>query len=160
MSPIPDDQFAALVAASPLQAKYGTTVDRQSAYELIQARLDAARASAAAQQAAAQQPVPPTAGAPSQPVPQPGTITMTPGELRRDQQRVAREAREQQRAAARERKAQAAAAKRAREEELRAERARQRSIDNAIRTGGRVATSRMGQDIIRGVFGTLFGGKR
>src|SRR3954454_20709083 len=46
MSPIPDDQFAAHVAASPLQAKYGATVDRQSAYEMIQARLDAARAAA------------------------------------------------------------------------------------------------------------------
>ena len=30
----------------------------------------------------------------------------------------------------------------------------------AIRTGGRVLTSRAGQDIIRGVFGTLFSGKR
>lgn len=85
---------------------------------------------------------------------------MTPGELRREQQRVAREAREQERAEARARRAQVAAEKRAREEQRRAERARQRSIDNAIRTGGRVATSRMGQDIIRGVFGTLFGGKR
>ena len=40
------------------------------------------------------------------------------------------------------------------------ERARQRSIDSAIRTGGRVVTSRAGQDLLRGVFGTLFGGKR
>src|SRR3954453_5935435 len=84
MSPIPDDQFAALVAASPLQAKYGATVDRESAYEMIQARLDAARTQAA-QQAAAQkgvpQPVPPTATA-TQPTAAPGTITMTPGELR------------------------------------------------------------------------------
>src|SRR4051794_16645075 len=54
MSPISDDQFAAHVAASPLQSKYGATVDRQSAYEMIQARLDAAH-DAAAQQAAAQQ---------------------------------------------------------------------------------------------------------
>ena len=36
--------------------------------------------------------------------------------------------------------------------------AQQRTIDNAIRTGGKVVTSRLGQDIIRGVFGTLFGG--
>ena len=158
MSPIPDDQFAALVAASPLQAKYSTAVDRESAYELIQARLDAARMATTAQQPAAQQP--PAQQPTGQPSPVPGTITMTPGELRREQQRIAREAREQERAAARERKAAAAAAKRAREEQLRADRARQRSIDNAIRTGGRVATSRMGQDIIRGVFGTLFGGKR
>lgn len=37
-------------------------------------------------------------------------------------------------------------------------RARQRSIDNAVRTGGKVASSRLGQDVIRGVLGTLFGG--
>jgi ribose 5-phosphate isomerase RpiB len=56
------------------------------------------------------------------------------------------------------------AAERERAAEARAEReaarARQRSVDNAIRTGGRVVTSRIGQDIIRGVFGTLFGGGR
>src|SRR3954466_1267299 len=90
MSPIPDDQFAALVAASPLQAKYGATVDRESAYEMIQARLDAARA------AAPVAPVAPVAPAPTTPATQPpaapGTITMTPGELRREQQRSARDA--------------------------------------------------------------------
>jgi len=36
--------------------------------------------------------------------------------------------------------------------------AQQRSIDTAIRTGGKVVTSRLGQDIVRGIFGTLFGG--
>ena len=39
-----------------------------------------------------------------------------------------------------------------------ADRARQRSIDSAIRTGGKVVSSRAGQDLIRGIFGTLFGG--
>jgi ribose 5-phosphate isomerase RpiB len=29
-----------------------------------------------------------------------------------------------------------------------------------VRTGGRVIGSRLGQDIIRGIFGTLFGGGR
>jgi hypothetical protein len=33
-------------------------------------------------------------------------------------------------------------------------------IQTSVRTAGRVVTSRLGQDIIRGVFGTLFGGKR
>ena len=59
-----------------------------------------------------------------------------------------------------------AAAQRAAERERKAEekaqrdaaKAQQRTIDNAIRTGGRVVTSRLGQDIVRGVFGTLFGG--
>ena len=79
---------------------------------------------------------------------------------RPEAERAAREAREQERAAARERKATAAAAKRAREEQLRADRARQRSIDNAIRTGGGGAPSPLGPDTIRGLFGSLFGGKR
>jgi ribose 5-phosphate isomerase RpiB len=56
-----------------------------------------------------------------------------------------------QRAAERERKAEEKA-------QRDAAKAQQRTIDNAIRTGGRVVTSRLGQDIVRGVFGTLFGG--
>jgi DNA helicase HerA-like ATPase len=150
MSPISDDEFARLVAASPLQAKYGATVDRDSAYERINARLAAAR-EAAAQQAAAGQMAPTTAS---------GMNTMTPAQQRREIQRQARAMREAERAAARERRAQAAAERRYRQEQARAERARQRSIDNAIRTGGRVATSRLGQDILRGVFGTILGGGR
>jgi hypothetical protein len=33
-------------------------------------------------------------------------------------------------------------------------------METAIRTGGKVLTSRVGQDIIRGVFGTLFSGRK
>ena len=62
---------------------------------------------------------------------------------------IARERREAERQRRAEEKAEAAEA-----------RARQKSIDTAIRTGGKVVTSRLGQDIIRGVFGTLFGGGR
>ena len=97
MSPIPDDQFAALVAASPLQAKYGATVDRASAYEMIKARIDAAQLppqqAAAAQQAAAQAAAPTYAapgtayGTPT-PGAAPGTVTMTQAELRRAQQQA------------------------------------------------------------------------
>jgi hypothetical protein len=32
-------------------------------------------------------------------------------------------------------------------------------IQTGVRTAGRVATSRLGQDLLRGVFGTLFGKK-
>jgi len=39
-------------------------------------------------------------------------------------------------------------------------RAQQRQQQQVLRTGTRILTSRVGQDIIRGVFGTLFGGKR
>ena len=78
---------------------------------------------------------------------------MTPAQQRREIQRQAREAKAAQRAAEREQKRLEAEAKRD-------ARARQRSIDNAIRTGGDVITSRTGQSIMRGVFDTIFGGGR
>ncbi len=171
MSPISDEQFAALVAASPLQAKYGTAVDRESAYEMIRGRIDAATAAAAAQQATAQQATTqqatasygapgPVYGTPAGPGAAPGSVTMTPAELRRAQQAAAREARDAERATERERKAQAAAAKKATADAARAQRDRQRAINSTIRAGEHMATSRLGQDVIRGVFGTLFGGKK
>ena len=78
---------------------------------------------------------------------------MTPAQQRREIERQAREMAAAQRAAERERKAQAAA-------RAKAERDRQRTLDNAIRTGGRVVTSKVGQDLLRGVFDTIFGGGR
>src|SRR5262245_1838282 len=48
MAPLSDAELAQVVAASPLQAKYGTTVDRESAHEIITARLQAARQAAEA----------------------------------------------------------------------------------------------------------------
>jgi DNA helicase HerA-like ATPase len=156
MSPIPDDQFASLVAASPLQAKYGTTVDRESAYEIIKGRIDAAAAAAAAAQPAAQA-QPGTLVVPAAP---PGQVTMTPAEVRRMQQDVARQAKEQLKEQQRQEREDAAAQKRLKAEQVRAERERQRTINSTIRAGEHMATSRLGQDVIRGVFGTLFGGGR
>jgi hypothetical protein len=117
---------------------------------MINARLDAARQVAANQAIAAG--VPPTTAT--------GMNTMTPAQQRREIQRQVREARAVERAAERERKARAAEAKRQARERARIERERQRTINSAIRTGGRVATSRLGQDILRGVFGTILGGGR
>ena len=82
-----------------------------------------------------------------------GMNTMTPAQQQREITRQAREMAAAQKAAERERKAQEKA-------QRDAARAQQRSIDNAIRTGGRVATSRLGQDIIRGVFGDLVRGRQ
>ena len=76
---------------------------------------------------------------------------MTPAQQKREIARQARAMAAARRAAERERATQERA-------ERETAKARQRSVDNAIRTGGRVVTSRLGQDIIRGVFGTLFGG--
>ncbi|MEO6350359.1 MAG: helicase HerA-like domain-containing protein [Candidatus Limnocylindrales bacterium] len=150
MEPLNDADFAARVVQSPLHEKYGMAIDRDSAYERITARLTAARSAAA--EAAARGEMPPTTNS--------GLNTMTPAQQRREIQRQVREARAAERARERERKAQVAAEKRWRAEQARVERARQRSIDNAVRTGGRVITSRAGQSILRGVFDTIFGGGR
>jgi len=141
MAPIDEVQFRGRIATSPYQAKYGTTVDRDSAYERISARLAAAKTAAA--EAAMRAGVDPTTAT--------GMNTMTPAQQQREIQRQARELAAAQKAAERERKAQEKA-------QRDAARAQQKSIDNVIRTSGRVVTSRVGQDLIRGVFGTLFGG--
>ena len=145
MAPIDAVQFQGRIATSPFQAKYGATIDRDSAYERITARIAAARAAAteAAAQAAASAGMPPTTAT--------GMNTMTPAQQQREITRQAKEMAAAQRAAERERKAEEKA-------QRDAAKAQQRTIDNAIRTGGRVVTSRLGQDIVRGVFGTLFGG--
>jgi hypothetical protein len=154
MAPVSDERFAAILAASPLNTKYSAAVDRHSAYEMINARLDAAREAAAraAQNQAIAAGVPPTTAA--------GMNTMTPAQQRREIQRQVREQRAAEKAAEHARKAAAAEAKRQARERARIERDRQRTINSAIRTGGRVATSRLGQDILRGVFGTILGGGR
>jgi DNA helicase HerA-like ATPase len=141
MAPIAPEAFSAALAASSFSSKYGATVDRDSAYEMINARLVAARAAVA--EAAMREGVDPTTAA--------GMNTMTPAQQQREIARQARELAAAERAAERERKVQAKA-------KADADRARQRSIDSAIRTGGKVVSSRAGQDLIRGIFGTLFGG--
>ncbi|MFL5669351.1 MAG: helicase HerA-like domain-containing protein [Chloroflexota bacterium] len=146
MAPIDAVQFQGRIATSPFAAKYGATVDRDSAYERITARIAAAKAAtaAAAADAAMRAGVDPTTAT--------GMNTMTPAQQQREIARQARELAAAQKAAERERKAQEKA-------QRDAARAQQKTIDTAIRTGGKVVTSRLGQDVIRGVFGTLFGGK-
>lgn len=149
MAPVEEVVFRGHIAMSPLQAKYGETVDRDSAHERITARIAAAKQAsiAATQEAAMRAGVDPTTAA--------GMNSMTPAQLEREmarqqkeieaaQKRARTEAERQRRA---EEKAAAAAAK-----------AQQKTIDTAIRTGGKVVSSRLGQDIVRGIFGTLFGG--
>ena len=80
-----------------------------------------------------------------------GLNTMTPAQQRREMQRQARELREAQKAAERQRREQA-------KEQARIERERQETMQTAIRTGGEILTSRTGQSVLRGIFGTIFGG--
>jgi hypothetical protein len=134
MDPMPDADFQQRIATSTLQAKYGQTVDRDSAHERITARLAAARA--AAGEAAAREQMQPTTDA--------GLNTMTPAQQRREIQRQAREIEAARKAAERERKAQAASERRIREEQARAAREQQKMVNS----------------VLRGVFGTIFGGRR
>jgi DNA helicase HerA-like ATPase len=131
MSAVEPAQLQQMRAGSPLQAKYGTAVDRQSAHEIITGRIQAARAAAATTEAATPSHQPAEADA-------------------KAQARAAREA---------EREAERAARAGEREQQAR-DRANRRMLETAVRTGGRLATSRAGQDLIRGVLGTLFGGRR
>jgi DNA helicase HerA-like ATPase len=147
MAPMPPEAFAAAISGSTFAIKYGATVDRDSAHERITARVAAAR-QAAIEEAARAGLEPTTAG---------GLNDMTPAQQQREIARQQREIEAAQKRAAREAERQRKAAER---EAAAAAKARQRTIDNVVRTGGRVATSRLGQDIIRGIFGTLFGGGR
>ncbi|MCR2812634.1 DUF853 domain-containing protein [Microbacterium sp. zg.Y1084] len=51
MEPTPAPAVAAAVAVSPLQARYGTAIDRESAREILAAKMNAAAEAAAAQEA-------------------------------------------------------------------------------------------------------------
>jgi uncharacterized protein len=118
MAAIPDADLQARVAASLLRPKYGTPVDRQSAHEMITARIQAAKAAEAAQAQAQGQ------GQPAGPAP-----AGRGGGRRGGGGQAARRA------------------------------PAKRGIDAnvLIREGTRFATSRTGQQLIRGVFGSLFG---
>ena len=149
MAPVDEVVFRGHIAMSPLQAKYGAAVDRDSAHERITTRIAAARAAsiAATQEAAVRAGVDPTTAA--------GMNSMTQAQLEREMKRQQKEMEAAQaravREAERQRRAEETAA-------ASAARARQKTIDTALRTGGKVVTSRLGQDIVRGIFGTLFGG--
>jgi DNA helicase HerA-like ATPase len=158
MAPLTEQEIAQVAAVSPLQARYGATIDRESAHEIISARLTAARAAAeqaiaagaGAGAAGAGGAGPATGADPTAPY---GGMTRREYEaqIRRETREAERERVRRQREAERERKA--------REREVRAaERQRQRTLETGIRTAGRVVTSRAGQSLLRGVFDTIFGG--
>ena len=150
MAPLAPADLQARIAGSLVNTKYATAVDRDSAHEMISARLAAAHAAAAGHAADAamrEQVSPTTAG---------GLNTMTPAQQQREIARQAREMAAAQKAAERERKEEQRRQAAAQKEAERQRRAQERQVEQAIRTGGRVLTSRTGQDIIRGIFGTLF----
>jgi len=159
MGAIPPEELQARVAGGMLSARYGTPIDRESAHEIISRQVDSARATAAAAAG-----VDPTVAA-----------SMTAAELRKAQKdreaaalRAQREAlKEQQRL---EREAQKAVEKAqrdmlkeqqkmAREEQAareRAQRAMMRETSGTRRRRAKTQADPTG-DLIRSVFGTLFG---
>jgi uncharacterized protein len=124
------------IASGALVTKYATAIDRASAHEIISARIAAARQAAA--------PAPAPAGGPP-PVRFPSSRSAQT-EADRAARRAEKEAQRAQRQADKERAA--------------AERARERTLRSAITTGGAVLRSRTTQAVVRGIFGTLLGGKR
>jgi uncharacterized protein len=74
MSPAPAEQVAATTAASPLRARYGTEVDRESAYEMLSARVGSGTAVPAGGTTAPGPPpsAPPPAPPPTDGLPGPG----------------------------------------------------------------------------------------
>ncbi len=137
--------FQGLVATGTLRPKYGTTIDRQSAYEIITARIQAAQAAA---QAAVQ------AGAPAG---YPGAAPATPGQVTMSQAEYQRQLRDQMRQAAQAQRAADQAQRAQQRAQTQAAAAQKREETQILRTGTKIVTSRVGQDLIRGVFGTLFG---
>ena len=123
-----------------LAAKYATAIDRESAHEMITARLASAKAAAAAGVDGVA-----------------GTGEMTPA-LRRAAEAAARRAATAQRQAeARAKREQARAEREQARAEAAAKREAERTQREIIRAGTRVFTSRTTQGIIRGVFDTFFG---
>jgi DNA helicase HerA-like ATPase len=155
---IPPDSLMAAIDAPTLQrlatsgalyVKYATSIDRASAHEIITARI------AAAQQAA------PAAV-------QPGSMAQSQAATARTQAAAARAqasanarlaaqaARDANRAA----REQVRAERQAEREQAAATRAQQRTIRTGINTAGKIFTSRTSQQVVRGILGTLLGGKR
>jgi DNA helicase HerA-like ATPase len=148
MAALDPAQFQAIVAAGPLRAKYGASIDRDSAHEIITRRIASARAVAA--------------GPAVTPTTQSGLNTMTAAQQRREVARQQREIVAAEKAAARAHKAAQVSAEREWRERQRqqatAARAAARERQTMIRETSRVIRSRTGQSVIRTVFGTLFGG--
>ena len=131
MAALPPDQLQARISAGALYAEYATPIDRQSAHEILSARIAAAKVAVAGATTA------------------PGVTGPTPAQERRaieararELERIRREAERDAKAAERRRATEEAAARRE------AERAAKRQQDMIEDIGG---------GLIRGVFGTLFG---
>jgi uncharacterized protein len=144
MAALESSDVQKLASAGALSAKYAQAIDRESAHELISARL--ASAQEAADTDAGESAI--TSGAASDKSSAASRKTAAK-EARLAKQEAARLAREQARAA-----------RQAERSRIAEERARERMMQTVITSGTRLATSRVGSDLLRGLLGTFFGGKR
>jgi DNA helicase HerA-like ATPase len=144
MAALPPDQLAARVSGGSLYAKYAQAVDPQSAHEIITTRIQAAQAAA---QTAAQAPAPAGGGGYA------ATPTVVFGGMTAAQQRAAAKKIEAAQKAA-QREAEREAKRQAREAA-----AAQKAAERA-RLQREKEMAQIGNTVIRGVFGTLFGGSR
>ena len=141
MAALPPDELQRRILSGALYATYATPVDRQSAHEIITARLQAAQAAVAAMQ-----PDGARAGSASPGGPTPAQERAEIERRARELERIRRDAERDARTQAREDATQQRAAERARASEERARLQREREI------------SQVGTTMLRGVLGTLFGG--
>ncbi|MGT2426789.1 helicase HerA-like domain-containing protein [Amnibacterium kyonggiense] len=132
MAPSAPDAMQAAVAASPLQAEYGTAVDRETAYELLTAKMNAAAAADQAAKARAAKAKEDAAAA-----------KVAAAEARKDG--AARKEAERERAAA-QREAQRQSAARGR--------AMQQGVSTITKVLGDRQTQRIIGDVLGGIFGT------
>ena len=140
MAPLPAGRLRGDVAASPFHAKYGTTVDRDSAHERITGRHRGGPA--ARGEAATRAGLDPTTAVGSTNDPGPAsTRARPPAEGDRGRPEGGPSA-----------KPSASEGPTRRPRRPRRRRARRRSTPRCA-PGGKVVTSRLGQDIVRGVFG-------
>jgi DNA helicase HerA-like ATPase len=138
MAPLPPDQLQARISAGALYAEYAEAVDRQSAHEILSARIAAAKAAVAGA----------TTG--------PGENGLTPAQERRAIEARAKELERIRREAEREAKAEARDRQAAERRRATADAAARREAERAARRQ-QEAIQDLGGDLLRGVFGTLFG---
>jgi DNA helicase HerA-like ATPase len=131
MAPLPPDQLQAQLERGALRGAYATPVDRQSAHEILSARIAAARAAVAAATSA------------------PGGETPTPTHERREIEARARDLARIRREAEREAKAEAKAEVRRRSSARRQAERQAREREDML--------GDLGGELVRGVLGTLFG---
>ena len=134
MAALPPDELQRRIQAGALYSTYAIPIDRQSAHEIISARLAAAQAAVAAMQPGAAGSGSAATGGPT-PAQERAEIERRAREL----ERIRRDAERETRTHAREDAAEQRAAERARLQ-------REREI------------SQVGTTVLRGVLGTLFGG--